>query len=169
MSEEKSKEKGKSGRPGKYEVYVQPHLERIKAWCRDGAIDEMIAEKLGISYSSFKNYKKAHQELRDALMESKADIDDKVVNALLKNALGYEVEETETHIKRIDGREYVEKVTTKKQIPGDFKAQVYWLKNRRGPEWRNDYVTNKVEVSGSINNPFEGMSTDELKKMIQDD
>ena len=44
-------------RTSKYKTHVAPRFEEIKDWVRNGAIDEEVAKKLGIAYSTFKEYK----------------------------------------------------------------------------------------------------------------
>lgn len=144
-----TQEKGKVGRKDKYFTHVQPRLEEIKAWCRDGATDEIICGKLGVGVSNFNRYKKEHKELSDALRENKNIVDSKVVNALLRNALGYEYEEVKTIVKKVNGKDSIEKEITKKVVPGDTKAQMFWLKNRDPENWKNDYKVN-MQHSGSV-------------------
>ena len=45
-------------RPSKYETHVAPRFEEIKDWVRNGATDEEVAKKLGISRDSLCEYKK---------------------------------------------------------------------------------------------------------------
>lgn len=55
---------------------------------------------------------------------------------------------------------------TKEVVP-DTTAQIFWLKNRKPAQWRDKQ---DIEHSGgiSINNPYEGLTTEELKKLIYD-
>lgn len=78
---------------GKYESHVEPKLLLIEAWARDGTIDEDIAKKLGIAYSTFKLYKDKHSALSAALKRGKEVADIEVENALFKRATGYEFTE----------------------------------------------------------------------------
>lgn len=52
-----------------------------------------------------------------------------------------------------------------KDVAPDTTAQIFWLKNRRPDIWRDKQ---NVELSGEVNtnNPFEGITTEELKKLI---
>lgn len=52
-----------------------------------------------------------------------------------------------------------------KDVAPDTTAQIFWLKNRRPDIWRDKQ---NVELSGKVNtnNPFEGITTEELKKLI---
>jgi transposase len=93
---------------GKYESHVANRLEVIKGWCRDGLIEEEIAKRLGVSYSSLNKYKKEHSELSQALKEGKEVADYRVENALYQKALS-----------------------------GDTTAIIFWLKNRRAKQWRD--------------------------------
>lgn len=64
------------------------------------------------------------------------------------------------------GELIVTKEVVKEVVP-DTTAQIFWLKNRKPHEWRDKQ---DIEHSGgiSINNPFEGLTTEELKKLIHD-
>lgn len=128
------------GRKGKYYTNVKPNLELVKAMCRDGATDEEIYTRLGITSSTFYEYKKKYSEFSETLKESKELIDIKVENALLKRALGYNYVETTKKIvlnKTTDKYELrVTKEVTKEMQP-DTTAQIFWLKNRKPTEWRD--------------------------------
>lgn len=52
-----------------------------------------------------------------------------------------------------------------KDVAPDTTAQIFWLKNRKPSIWRDKQ---SVEANVTINNPYEGLTTDELKKMIND-
>lgn len=130
-----------------YKNDVLPYLERIKAWARDGATDEIICKKLNIAQSTFYKYKNEHLEFADALKKGKEDIDIKVENALLKRALGYSFEEvTKERVIDVEGNEGL-KVTkiVRKQMAPDTTAQIFWLKNRKPDVWRD-----RQEISNSI-------------------
>ena len=173
------KKKSNAGRKDKYYTHVEPRLEEIKAWCRDGATDEIICGKLGVGVSNFSRYKNQYPELADVLRENKDIVDMQVENALLKNALGYEYDEVKTIIEDIGGKKTARKEITKKFIPGDAKAQMFWLKNRKPEMWKNDYRVNmggKVEVenTGTVNlnvkpviDPFEQYTKEELLMLAQ--
>lgn len=49
-----------------------------------------------------------------------------------------------------------------KDIAPDTTAQIFWLKNRKPIEWRDKQ---SVEVSGKINNPYEGLTTEQLMNL----
>lgn len=80
---------------GKYEYWLtEDGLTLLEGWARDGLTDEQIAkDKMGIAYSTFREWKKKYPALSAALKTSKEIVDREVENALLKRALGFEYEE----------------------------------------------------------------------------
>jgi len=156
--------KNKGGRPSKYHTHVEPRLIEIEGWARDGLTDEQIAYNLGVAYSTFKEYKKKYPDLMATLKKGKEVVDREVENALLKRALGYEYTEEKIEISD-DGRKIIQ---TTKHVPGDTTAQIFWLKNRKPNEWRDK---RDVDIKGNmeINNPFAGLTTEELKKLVHND
>lgn len=144
----------------KYFTHVEPKLILVEGWARNGLTDEQIAKNLGIAYSTFREYKNKYSALSAALKKGKEVVDYEVENALLKRALGYEYDEI-----TYENGEEVKRVT--KQVAPDTTAQIFWLKNRKPDKWRDKQViesNNTVEVK----NPLEGLSTDDLKKLIRD-
>ncbi len=121
-------------RPSKYQTHVAPRLEEIKDWVRNGATDKEVAERLGISETSFYDYKNEFSEFSESIKKGKDYVDAEVENALLKRALGYNFNETTQELK--DGKLVVTKVV-RKHIVGDVGAQAFWLKNRRPDKWRD--------------------------------
>ena len=97
-------------------------------------------------------------------------IDIEVENALLKRALGYEYDEVTREMTYAPDGEptglAVTKVVTKRERP-DVTAQIFWLKNRRPDLWRD---VKNVDMQAKIeNNPFDGIKTEDIKKLIADD
>lgn len=135
---------------------MKDKLVLIEAWARDGVIDENIAKKLGIAYSTFNLYKTKYSELLDALKKGKEVVDFEVENALLKRAMGYDYVE-ETVEKLVGGGEKYKAVT--KHMPGDTVAQIFWLKNRRPDKWRDkreDFTEQEANVTINIKGATDG-------------
>jgi len=153
---------------GKYEYWLTPEgLLLIEAWARDGLTDEQIAHNMGVAYSTLRTWRDKYSALSAALKRGKEVVDIQVENALLKRALGYEYKEVKTE--EYQGKDGPVKnvTTTIKEVVPDTTAQIFWLKNRKPDAWRDKQ---NVELSGEIktNNPYEGLTTDELKKLIRD-
>jgi len=136
----------------KYDPKTFPAL--VEGYARDGMIEKDIAKKLGVSVATFETYKTRFPEVLASLKKGKAPIDFEVENALLKRAMGYETRE-EKIIKDVvknpdgsiksEGSARVE--ITKKIVPPDTTACIFWLKNRKPAEWRDK---RDIEVSGEI-------------------
>lgn len=125
----------------KYEEYVKPRLLEVQGWIRNGVTEKEIAKKLGIAYSTFREYKKQHSALLGTLREHKEIVDFKVENALLKRALGYKAIETTTELTK-DGLVITKEVT--KEVQPDVGAATFWLKNRNKDTW-SDKPKNEEE------------------------
>ena len=91
----------------KYDTHVKDKLILVEGWARDGLTEEQIARNLGISYSTFKDYKNKHSALLTALKKGNEVVDYEVENALYKAA-----------------------------INGNVTAMIFWLKNRMPEKWR---------------------------------
>jgi DNA-binding CsgD family transcriptional regulator len=57
----------KPKKPTKYELNVEPRLDDIKQWIREGIIDEEIAARLNVHVTSLYDYEKIHPELAKAM------------------------------------------------------------------------------------------------------
>ena len=122
---------------------------------------------MGISKATLYNYKREHLDILEALKRGKEVVDIEVENALLKRALGYQYKEVKTEEYDTEDGPGKRVTTTVKEVVQDTTAQIFWLKNRKPEVWRDKQ---NVELSGEIktNNPYAGLTTDELKKLIRD-
>lgn len=160
---------------GKYQEWLtEEGLLQLESWARDGLTDEQIASNMGITRKTLAEWKTKYSDICDTLKRGKAVVDIQVENALLKRALGYSYDEV-TRERVLDYDQSTGQVvgshmeitkTVKKEVQGDTTAQIFWLKNRRPEQWR-DKRDVSVEGEISTNNPFKGLSTDELRKLIE--
>ena len=113
----------------------------LQGWARNGLTDEEIAHNCGITPETLRVWKNTHSVISAALKEGKEVVDLLVENALLKRALGYTYEEKTYERKQIteegDTGMVLTKTVTKEVIP-DTTAQIFWLKNRKKAEWRDN-------------------------------
>lgn len=127
---------------GKFAEWITPEgITKIEGWARDGLIDAEIAQKMGITRSTFYAWKSKYPVISDALKKGKEVIDYEVEKKLLTRALGYEYTEVSTEFECGVQTKYKE---TKKHVPPDVTAQIFWLKNRKPEQWR-DKVPDKSE------------------------
>jgi len=148
----------------KYDTYVKPKLTLIEGWARDGLINEQIAKNLGISKVTLYKYMDEHIELSECLKKGKEVVDIEVENALLKRALGYRYIERTKEPNEVGDLVVTKEVT--KEMAADTTAQIFWLKNRKPREWRD---RKELDHSGTVNNPFEGLTKEQLIKIASED
>ena len=163
------------GRKGNFQEWITDDgLLRITGWARDGLNEGQICHNMGVSVRAFENWKKQFPAIVAALKKGREPVDIEVENALLKRALGYDVEETITEIEEIptkskdlDGKpitiqkKHIRKVM--KHIPGETAAQIFWLKNRRPGRWRD-----KIEAAPDTANELL-QSLMDLERRSKDD
>ena len=147
----------------KYNDWLTPEgLLKIEGWARDGLTNEQIAENMGVDRSTLYEWQKTYSDFSDALKRGKEVVDRQVENALLKRALGYSYKEVTRELNIETGNLVVTKEVTKEVAP-DTTAQIFWLKNRKPKEWRDKQ---EVTVDGQLNNPLAGLTTEELKRLV---
>lgn len=132
------------------------NLLLLGAWARDGLTDKDMANNIGIGESTFFDWKHKHPEFLEVLKKNKEVADIIVENALYKRAIGYDYEEVKT-ITSADGV-VMQKTITKKHIPADITAQIFWLKNRRPNIWRDKLdVESDEETKEQLKNITDAM------------
>ncbi len=122
-------DRARKKRASNYEKLVQPKLKKI-AVMNQTMSERQIAFELGVSLTSFNEYKVLHEELRDALQRGRDELVRKVKESMVKSANGYYYTETD---------ESEDGVTNKRKrwAKPDVVAQHLLLKNY-DPEWHND-------------------------------
>jgi hypothetical protein len=101
--------------------YDESFPERAMDFAAEGLTDSQIAYKLGISRSSFYNYKQQYPRFDEAIDVGRDVIDSRIENRLLELALGnYTIT---IHVTDHEGRT---RTTVKDAIP-NLKAIQYWL------------------------------------------
>lgn len=125
---------------------------------RDGKTDKEIAEALGISESTFYKWKTEHPEFSESLKTSKEVVDNKVVDSLIKRALGYDFKKTEVEVSEIGNKVYKKQKESTVHIPADPSALIFFLCNRQPEKWkRNPSFVNFDQMKGEISDLFNRM------------
>lgn len=125
----------------KWDTHVKDKLVVVEGWARNGLTEKQIAQNLGVAYSTFRVYKEKYPALSAVLKKGREVIDFEVEGALIKRALGYSYEEITRELveNEITGSAELKVVkTVTKQVAPDVTAQIFWLKNRKPDEWKND-------------------------------
>lgn len=118
-----------------------------------GATADEIAKFFNITTATFHRWVKRYPEFADAIEMGQQYADAKVEQALYKRAVGWEHEDV--HISNSKGDITITPVT--KHYPGDVKAQIYWLNNRRPDDWKD---------KRSVDYTIEVMSPEDRKRKI---
>ena len=126
------------GRKNKYETHVLPHLGEIPKWY-ETMTEGQIASKLGVSSSSWENYKHDYPELTACLRQGKEILVDELKATLRKKALGFEYDEIREKSEPDGfGRMVVtERTVTRKFVVPDLGSIHLLLKNL-DDNWHND-------------------------------
>lgn len=152
---------------GKYHEWLtEDKLLLLQAWARDGFTDEQIADNIGINRDTLYNWKKKYPDISDALKRGKEVVDAEVENALLKRAMGYTWTEVTKEAVWNAEKEMYEFIVSKevtKHVTPDVTAQIFWLKNRKPEIWRDK---KDINMDAKVQNPFDGISTKDIKKLI---
>lgn len=128
----------------KYDRWLtDENLLKMKGWAREGLSEEQIAVRMDISGLTLKRWKDRFPQIAEALRTGRETADRAVENALLKRALGFSYEET---MEEETERGFKRRVT-KKFVPPDVTAQVFWLKNRKADVWRDKQTESTVKES----------------------
>ena len=153
----------KSSASGKFENRYNPKLHPIvvKLMMQNGMGRKQIVETLGMSDETFNKWMHKYPDFKKAVQEGRKPIDENVVNALYKSAIGYEYYEIQYEPKKLTAKEREEaedngrypknklvktKVVKKRMYPNVI-AQIFWLKNRLPEMWRDKVDT---QVFGEI-------------------
>ena len=117
----------------------EDNLMLLECWARDGYTFQDIANRIGISISTLRMWRREYPEIDSALKKGREIIDYKVENALLKSALGYQTKEVKitTTIRYGKTVETVKEVTDKEQAPNVSAIQC-WLYNRLPSKWKKN-------------------------------
>lgn len=124
--------------------YTKKLLKPARLAAEGGATDREIAEDFGISERTLNRWKSRHPDFAKALKLGKHAADARVEKSLYERALGYSYDQERAFLPL--GRREPVIVTVRQHVPGDVKAAMYWLKNRRPDKWRDKQ---EFEVSGN--------------------
>ena len=131
----------------KYKDWMaEEKLTLLEGWSRSGLSKEQIAHNMGVRRVTLDDWIKKYPCISSAFKKGKDIADFEVENALFKRAKGYDTEEViEDYALNNDGELILAKVRkTKKHIPADTAAQIFWLKNRRPDKWRDKMIQQTV-------------------------
>lgn len=127
---------------------IESRLPLIISMIKDNFTDKEIAEKLGVSLSTWRRKKSQNNKIKAIIDEICDERNSEVEQALFKCCTGYHYyEDVVTKVKEQvlseDGetilvKEDVKISKVKKYKGPDVVAQKYWLNNRKKAAWKDD-------------------------------
>lgn len=139
MSPTPPKKRGRPASPAgdEFRYIYNKHAFRLALL---GYADEEIARELGIGFAQFKKWKKHQPGFADWIEKGRARASSRVAKALMKNALGFWTEDSETKTTTTTGADGTPHstsvtVTKRKYFAPNVTAQIFWLKNRARKHW----------------------------------
>lgn len=120
------------GRPSLYEPAFAEQARKI---CELGATDQEIADFFEVDVRTIYRWKHDHGEFCQALKTGKEIADERVERSLYQKAIGYEQDEVKIFMPA--GASEPVYAPFRAKIAPDTTAAIFWLKNRRGADWRD--------------------------------
>lgn len=160
------------GRPTDYKTEYCDLVYRI---CLLGATDKDIAKFLGQAVSTINKWKLDFPEFMDSIRRGKEIADISVAENLFKGAHDRpvvrevpmkvkDIEYNPENGKKIRETERIEVVEVTETIPGDFRNQQFWLKNRKSDKWRDKTEIDHTSKGEHIN--LSEVPTETLKSLL---
>ena len=144
IKSKKKKVSKKRGRPTKHNLELQTQIMKL---AREGFNDLQISEIVGISERSINYWKGNKEGFLHLLKKNKSVADDLVEASLFQNATGYTVPEEKVF--QSEGS-IITHDTLKHYAPNTI-AQIFWLSNRRGKDWKQKQ---EVEIGEETRKEF---------------
>ena len=162
QADAKPVEADKRGRPCKYDSHVEPYLDNVYEWIKEGYTDYSIAEQLGIHPDTFIDYKKQFPILADLYAQARLERNCLVMNSMFKKANGYIAPTYQEKLSK-DG----EKVSLRSEIyvPADVNAADLFLRNN-DPSYKSAKMA-EISINNSPMIP-PGQLQSEIDKLISE-
>jgi len=133
---------------GRPTAYKDEYALQAQDWCsRFPFTHKDLAMILGRDRATIFRWKKAHPEFSDCIVKGCDDYNNPLVEkSFTRRALGYDTIET---VEERDGEGALIKTKkTKKHVPPDTGAAIFFLKNRLPGRWRDKI---EIQTTGNIN------------------
>lgn len=134
------KESDKVGRPCKYETHVEPYLDKIYQWLKDGMTDYSISDQLGIHQNTWMRYKDNYSILGDLYTRARTERNRLVMNRMFAKATG-EIAQVKQQKMAKDGA--IVTLTSEIYTPPDVNAADLFLRNN-DPEYKSAKSVNDI-------------------------
>lgn len=160
MAAEKGNKYAEGNEGGRPTDYSPDYNEQAYKLCLLGATDKDMADFFDVTETTINNWKQEHKEFFESIRAGKTKADLEIAQSLYKSAQDKKIIEQvpfkckevyyNNEGKRVE-REVVQIVEVEKVVPADFRAQQFWLKNRKSDTWRDKQEVDHTTNGESIN------------------
>jgi hypothetical protein len=119
---------------GRPTIYKPDNAEISRRICMLGATNDTLAGRFEVCRRTIDNWIATIPEFSDAVRQGREVADEAVVSALFARATGMEQKMTKVFCHR--GQPVTANYTV--QLPPDVRACIFWLRNRRPEQWREN-------------------------------
>jgi len=112
-------------------LFLPDYPDQVMAIAMQGLTDDEMAALFGISGDLLQSWKEYYPSFSEAIEKGRTLADGQVLQALYKNAVGYEYE-TDEIVKTRSGAHVL---TVRKKYLPETAAQKFWLENRQPENW----------------------------------
>jgi hypothetical protein len=130
------------GRPTDYKP---EYVDMVYKLCLLGATDAQMADLIGVSETTFHNWKLKHPEFLESITRGKVVADAEIAESLFHRAKGYSHEA----VKIFNNQGEIIEAPYREHYPPDTQAASLWLRNRQPALWRDKTETD-INVTGSL-------------------
>jgi hypothetical protein len=124
------------------------HPEEAKRLAETGMIEKEIAAALGISPAVLTVWKNKYPVFQAAITEGKKEPNRLVEAAVIKRALGHKVREIHYKPPDKEGDPATPIRIVERDIPGNTRAQEFWLSNRMPKRWKRKISFDMGQATG---------------------
>jgi hypothetical protein len=147
------------GRPCKYESHVQPYLDKIYEWLKEGNTDYSIADTLGIHPYTLQRYRESYNELSEVYTRARTERNRLVMNRMYAKACG-EIAQVKQQKMTKEGA--IISLVSEIYTPPDVNAADLFLRNN-DPEYKS---AKAVEIGSTTINNFQLEGWEDKRQQI---
>jgi hypothetical protein len=139
---------------GRPTTYRPENADIARQACMLGATNEALAERFEVCRRTIDNWIATIPDFSNAVRQGREVADETVVSALFARATGMEQKMTKVFCHR--GQPVTANYTV--QLPPDVRACIFWLRNRRPEQWRENRPLVEGEDDGDWVSELEAAS-----------
>lgn len=141
-------------RKGKYaDWFTEDGLKVVRGWARDGYSDIQIAKNIGISCSTFYDWKAKNLDFSEAIKKGREPVVVELEDALYKAGIGFEYKEVVEEITRTGEGEHAVEVKHRREVTRyaqpNVAALIFALKNLKKQKFK-DRPVEEVERADDV-------------------